>query len=86
MLALPLQVIDNFLIQYNIGQVLLLAFVLGALATLPLRSRKVLSLHVIVFGLLFLVTPQSLLEDLYFKFIGIALLVLGPMLFITARR
>lgn len=85
MFALPLQVIDNFLLQYNVGQVLLLVFVLSVVGVLPLKSQKALSLLVIVFGLVFLLTPTSLQPPQY-QFLGLALLVVGPMLFITARR
>ncbi|MFB6143029.1 MAG: hypothetical protein ABEJ30_06770 [Halorientalis sp.] len=86
MLGTPLQVVDKFLLQYNVGQALFLFFVLGGLATLPLRSRKVLSLHLAGFGLLFMLTPQSLLARPHWKFFGIALLVLGPVVYMTARE
>lgn len=81
----PLPLLDDFLIDYNVGQALLVAFVLAVLAVLPLKSRKMLSINVILFGLIFLLTPASL-APLEFKFLGIALLVVGPMLYITARR
>jgi hypothetical protein len=86
MTALPLQVIDNFLLQYSVGQAIFLLFVLGFLAVLPLGSRKVQALHFTSFGLLFMLTPQSMLEAVYWKFLGIALLMLGPMAYITARK
>ena len=35
---LPLQVIDSFLLNYNIGQALLLLFILATLGALPLKS------------------------------------------------
>jgi hypothetical protein len=81
----PLPLIDDFLIDYNVGQALLAVFVLSVLAVIPLKSRKVLSINVIAFGLIFLLTPASL-APLEFKFLGIALVVVGPMLHITARR
>ena len=80
----PLPLIDDFLLQYNIGQVLLFLFVLSVLAAIPLGSRKVLSLNAITFGLLFVVAPASM-APLPFKFLGIALLVVAPVLFVTAR-
>jgi hypothetical protein len=86
MLGLPLQVIDNFLLQYNVGQALLLIFILSTLAALPLKSRKVMSIQFISFGLIFMLTPQSLLEAPHWKFLGVALLVLGPMVYMTARK
>ena len=81
----PLPLLDDFLIDYNVGQALLAVFVLSVLAVLPLKSRKMLSINVIVFGLIFLLTPASL-APLAFKLLGIALVVVGPMLYITARR
>ncbi|WP_128476218.1 hypothetical protein [Halorussus pelagicus] len=80
----PLPIIDDFLLQYNVGQVLLLAFVLSVVAAIPLGSRKVLSLNAITFGLLFLVLPVKM-APLSFKFLGIALLVVAPVLYVTAR-
>lgn len=85
MLAVPLQVVDNFLLNYNVGQALLLLYILSMLAALPLRSMKVLGLNTVIFGLIFLLTPQSL-EPMHFKFLGIALLFVGPMLIISGRR
>ena len=80
---LPLQVIDSFLLNYEIGQVLLLVFALGTLGLLGLRSKKVLGLHFGAFGLIFLVTPQAVNSRSYL-FLGLALLVIAPMLFATA--
>jgi hypothetical protein len=81
----PLPLIDDFLINYNVGQALLLLFVLSVLAALPLGSRKVLSLNAITFGLIFVLTPTSL-APVHFKFLGIALLVVAPLLYTTASR
>lgn len=79
----PLPLVDDFLRPYNVGQVLLFVFVLAVLGTLPLRSRKVLALNVTLFGVVFLLTPISL-AALHYKFLGIGLLVFGPMLYATA--
>jgi len=81
----PLPLIDDFLINYNVGQALLLLFVLSVLAAIPLGSRKVLSLNAITFGLIFVLTPTSL-APVHFKFLGIALLVVAPLLYTTASR
>jgi hypothetical protein len=86
MIVLPLQVIDNFLLQYNVGQALFLVFILAFLGAIPLKSRKVHAIQFISFGLIFMLTPQSLLEAPHWKFIGVALLVVGPMLYVTARK
>jgi len=81
-----LQVIDNFLLQYNVGQALLLVFILAFLGgVVVLRSRKALALQFVSFGLIFMLTPQSLLEAQHWKFVGLALLVLGPVVYVTAR-
>lgn len=77
---LPLQVIDSFLLNYEIGQVLLLVFALGTLGLLGLGSKKVLGLHFGAFGLLFLLTPQAINSKIYL-FLGLGLIVLAPMLF-----
>ncbi|MFB6170300.1 MAG: hypothetical protein ABEJ06_04050 [Haloarculaceae archaeon] len=84
MFALPLQVIDNFLLNYNVGQAILLLFILSILGALPLKSGKVISLNAILFGFIFLVTPGSL-EPVHFKFLGVALLVVGAVLFSSTR-
>jgi hypothetical protein len=86
--AIPLQVLDNFLLQYNVGQVLALAFVLGALATIPLKSLRILALHVLGFGLLFALTPASVLGTApeIFRILGVALAMLGPVLYVSSSR
>ena len=81
-----LQLIDNFLLQYNVGQALLAVLILSSLAALPLKSRKVFAIQFISFGLIFLLTPQSLLAEPHWKFLGIALLVAGPVVYMTARK
>jgi len=86
MYALPLQVVDNFLLQYNVGQAIFLLFILGFLAALPLKSRKVIAIQFISFGAIFMLTPQSMLAKPHWKFLGIALLVIGPMVYMTARK
>lgn len=82
----PLQVIDSFLLQYNVGQALLAVFILTTLGALPLRSRKVLGLNTVVFGLVFLITPTPGLQPVHYQFLGIALLFVGPFLVITGDR
>jgi hypothetical protein len=81
----PLQLIDGFLLNYNVGQALLLGFVLGVVGILPLKSQKLLSLHVIGFGVIFLLTPQALVP-IHYLFLGIVLVVVGPLLYVTANR
>jgi hypothetical protein len=85
MFVVPLQLVDQFLINYNVGQALLVAFVLSVLAVLPLKSQQLLALVVVVFGLVFLMTPSSL-QPTAFLFLGLGLILVGPMLYITAGR
>jgi len=84
MTALPLQVIDNFLLDYHIGHALLVVFALVMLASLPLRSRKVLALNTILFGIVFMVTPFQMVETPLFRLAGLALVVISPILYVTA--
>ncbi len=79
----PLQLLDNFLADYNLGHALLVAFVASVLGSVAL-SRKLLSLNVVVFGLVFLLAPSAV-SSLGFKMFGVALLVIGPILYTTAR-
>lgn len=82
---LPLQLIDTFLLDYNIGQALLLVFLLTTVGALPLKSRRVLGINTIVFGIIFLLTPQALAKP-HYLFLGITLLIVGPVLYATANR
>lgn len=82
---LPLQVIDSFLLNYNVGQALLLVFVLSVVGTLPLKSRRILAITVTAFGVVFLLTPVAIMP-IHYLFLGIALIVIGPMLYVTASR
>lgn len=82
----PLPLIDDFIAQYHVGHVLVLLFALSVVGSVPLGSRKVVSINSILFGVLFLVTPGSMLgpEQFIYRFIGIALVVVAPMLYVTA--
>jgi hypothetical protein len=82
---LPLQVIDSFLLNYNVGQALLLVFVLATVGTLPLKSRRIVAANVTIFGLVFVLTPQAITKT-HYLFLGITLLVVGPVLWVTAER
>ena len=76
--------IDAILVDYNIGQFLLLGFVLTTLGALPLKSQQVVGINTMLFGVIFVLTPASLLPNVYL-FLGLTLLVIGPMVYITAR-
>ena len=82
----PLQVIDDFLLNFNIGQVVLFLFVLSLPAGYVQGSRKITAINAILFGVLFLVVPSIGGGPGYFAYLGLALLVIGPVLFATARR
>jgi len=82
---LPLQVIDSFLLEYNVGQALLLVFILATVGTLPLKSRRLIAANATIFGLVFIMTPQAL-APMHYLFLGIVLLVVGPVLWVTADR
>jgi len=91
----PLQLVDGFILKVNTGDALLAVYLLGLVATLVQRSRKLLTIHTIVFGLLFVLTPASLFEVnelsllgsiVQYKFFGLALLVIAPVLLATADR
>lgn len=78
----PLQIIDSFLLQYHFGHVFTLLLVLSVVGVLPTRSFRALSLNVGVFGLLFVATPTSMLGDqVAYKLLGVALLVIAPLVF-----
>lgn len=94
MSALPLQVIDSFLLNYNLGDALLVVFLLGILAVIPLKSWKVFVMHLLVFGLLFFLTPSGMFaveptgnhllgSTLQYKLFGLGLLLVSPVLYIT---
>ena len=82
----PLQIIDDFLINYNIGQVVLLLFILSLPAGYVQGSRKITAVNFVLFGGLFAVVPSIGGGPGYYAYLGIALLVAGPVLFATARR
>lgn len=95
MLAPPLQLVDSLLLQYNTGDAVLILFVLGLLGTLPLKSRKVTTLHTMLFGLLLLVLPGQMLtvgsdgahllgSVLQYKMLGLGLLVAAPVVYTTS--
>jgi hypothetical protein len=95
MLLAPLQVIDGFLLNYTIGDVLLLGFVLGAVGILPLRSLRMLGVHTVGVGVALLLIPASMMEPnagsvltsaFEYKLVGIVLLALAPVLYAVGRR
>jgi len=95
MLAPPLQLIDSFLLNYTIGDVLLLSFVVGAVGILPLRSLRMLGAHTVGVGALLLLLPASMMEPsagsvlgsaFAYKLVGLVLVSLAPVLYAVGRR
>jgi hypothetical protein len=80
---LPLQLVDTFLLDYNVGQAILLGFIVTTLGALPLGSRRIIAINSVVFGLVFALTPSSLVP-IHYLFLGLVLLLVGPMLWVTA--
>ena len=83
--ALPLQLLDTFLLDYHIGHVLVLTFVLVMLGSLPFRSRKILALNAILFGVIFIAVPLSMTENIMYRLVGFALVIVAPILYTTAE-
>ena len=79
---LPL-LVDSILLDYNIGQIMLAGFVLTTLGALPLKSQQVIGLNTILFGVIFILTPSTLMPSFYL-FLGLTLLVIGPLVYVTA--
>lgn len=78
----PLQLFDSLILPYHFGHVFALLFVVSVLGVLPTGSMKALSLNLVAFGLLFLLTPYDMLgEQVGFKLLGVALLVVAPLVF-----
>ena len=83
----PLQLLESFLLDYHLGHVLTLLFGLSVLGSVPLGSRKLVAANVIIFGLLFIITPLSTMNDEpIYRFFGIALLLIAPILWAFARE
>jgi len=84
MFAFPLQVVDGILRQYSVAHAILVLFVVALLAGLLKKSGKLTGLQLTVFGLLFFLTPIST-HPVYFQWLGLGLLVAGPVVFIAAE-
>jgi len=62
--------------------------VLSVVGVIPLGSRKIVSINAVTFGLLFLVIPGSMIGETAFtyRFLGLALVIVAPLLYVTARQ
>jgi hypothetical protein len=92
-MLVPLQVVDGFLLNVNLGDALLVGFVLGLGAVAIKKSQRLLTLHVALFGALLLIAPGNMYEPaelsllgsiLQYKLVGLVLLVVAPVLYATA--
>jgi hypothetical protein len=92
---IPLQLVDSFLLKLNLGDAILAGFAFGLLAVLPKKSQRLVSLHIITFGLLLIVSPVSLyeikelsflVEPVQYKLVGLVLLIVSPVLYYTADK
>lgn len=91
---MPMQAIDSFLLQYNVGDVLLLVTILGALSIAFIGSVKLLSVHLVIFGSLFVLLPISMFEPgagsvlgqpALYKVLGLVILVIAPVVYTITR-
>ncbi|ERH03657.1 MAG: hypothetical protein J07HR59_00778, partial [Halorubrum sp. J07HR59] len=80
-----LQLVDSFLLDYHVGHVLLLLLVVTTLGAIPLGSQKVIAANLMTFGLIFTVSPFGIMTQLYIL-LGIALIVVAPLLWTTATE
>lgn len=85
MTTVPLQWLNDFLIDYNVGQVLFVVFLLSLLAVLPLKSRKIFALNLAVFGSVFALAPATV-STVEWRLVGVAMVILAPPLYLTARE
>ena len=82
----PMPLVDDFLIQYSVGQALLLLYVLSLPAGYVFSSWRITAVNAIVFGVLFLIVPSIGGGSILFAYLGIGLVVLGPMIYATTNR
>ena len=82
---LPLSFIDGILLGFNMGQILFVGFLLTTVGALPLKSQKLIGLNTSLFGLIFILTPADMMPELYL-FFGITLIVIGPIVYATAKN
>jgi len=71
--------IDTFLLDYHLGHVILLGFLVSLLATAPLKSQKVTGSIVAGFGTIFLVAPYTTMPQVYIL-AGVPMILIGALL------
>ncbi|GAA0551774.1 hypothetical protein ABNG02_04070 [Halorubrum ejinorense] len=77
-MLLPL-VIDTFLLDYHLGHVLLLGLIVSVLGAAPLKSQKMIASILAVFGVIFLVAPNTTMPPT-FILLGVPLVLIGALL------
>lgn len=82
----PMPLVDDFLLNYNVGQAVLLLFLLALPAGYVQGSRKITAINLILFGAIFIIIPSIDGGPSHYAFLGVGLLVLGPMVYATAER
>lgn len=82
----PLQLIDNLIIGISVGDVLLVVFLLTLPVGIIQSSGRIIAIIAIAFGGLFALVPSLGGGELYYSYFGIMLLVIGPLLYVTAGR
>ncbi len=83
----PMPLIDDLLLPYHVGHAALLLLILTVPAGLVKGSGKLLGLILIGFGGLFLAVPSIDADaGLLYAVLGIALMVVGPVVYTTTNR
>ncbi|EMA66809.1 hypothetical protein C461_09871 [Halorubrum aidingense JCM 13560] len=75
--------IDTFLLDYHLGHVLLLGFVVSLLGAAPLKSQKVIASVFAGFGVIFIIAPNTTMPPT-FILLGIPLVLIGALLWTMA--
>lgn len=75
--------IDTFLLDYHLGHVLLLGFVVSLLGAAPLKSQKLIASVFAGFGVIFIVAPNTTMPPT-FILLGIPLVLIGALLWTMA--
>ena len=85
MYEIPLQLVDDFLMDYTVGHALFLVFVLALLGGFAVkRSTKLFGLQLSLFGIIFILTPSTTMPT-WMLFMGVGLVVVGPIVLVAAE-
>lgn len=83
----PLPLVDDFLLPYHVGHLIVLLFLLVLPLGVVKMSPKISAINLSMFGVLFMLAPgiDGGVSTLYALF-GLGLLVVGPMIYVTSSR